>query len=44
MESEISAKEDEIDEKNEKLQEEIRERLKNQYTIANIMTIGFTVI
>lgn len=43
MERDIYKREDEIDEMNEHLQDEIREKLKGNSKITHIMTIGFTI-
>lgn len=43
MERDINKREDEIDEMNDRLQAEIREKLKGNSTITHIMTIGFKI-
>jgi len=43
MERDINKREDEIDEMNERLQNEIREKLKGHSIITHIMTIGFKI-
>lgn len=43
MERDINKREDEIDEMNERLQDEIREKLKGNSKITHIMTIGFKI-
>ena len=43
MERDINMHEDEIDEMNERLQDEIREKLKGNSIITHIMTIGFKI-
>ena len=43
MERDITKREDEIDEMNERLQDEIREKLKGNSKITHIMTIGFKI-
>ncbi len=43
MERDINKREDEIDEMNDRLQAEIREKLKGNSTITHIMTIGFRI-
>lgn len=43
MERDINKREDEIDEMNDHLQAEIREKLKGNSTITHIMTIGFKI-
>ena len=41
MERDINKREDEIDEMNEQLQAEIRDKLKGNSVIAHVMTLGF---
>ncbi len=43
MEREIGAREDEIDEMNERLQQEIRDKLGDNCVITHIMTIWFKI-
>ncbi|MCF0248448.1 MAG: hypothetical protein HUJ86_07565, partial [Synergistes sp.] len=43
MEREINIREDEIDEMNERLQEEVRSKLKGNSAVIPIMTIGFKI-
>ena len=43
MERDINKREDEIDEMNERLQDEIREKLKGNSKVTHIMTIGFKI-
>ena len=43
MEREIGAREDEIDEMNEQLQQEIRDKLEGNCVTTHIMTIGFRI-
>ena len=43
MEREIGAREDEIDEMNERLQQEIRDKLEGNCVTTHIMTIGFRI-
>ena len=43
MERDINKREDEIDEMNDQLQAEIREKLKGNSTVTHIMTIGFKI-
>ena len=44
MQREIYAREDEIDDEKERLQEEVRRKLEGNCTIQNIMVIEFEVI
>ena len=41
MERDINKREDEIDEMNEQLQAEIRDKLKGNSVITHVMTLGF---
>jgi len=43
LECDVSIREDEIDEKNEQLQQEIRNKLNGTCTVTPIMTIGFHI-
>lgn len=44
MQRELYAREDKIDEDKERLQEEIRQKLRGNCVTKNIMTIGFEVV